>query len=323
MTGGEGGWARMGYRSWGDLTQVRARLAAGADPEAELGSRWRPLHLAAEWGTAEVVAALIAAGADVEADHEGRSPLWIAVQAGQAGSARALAAAGADPWRPMMAGWSPGRLSLAGRTPDLFDRPPGAPGLTDAERAAAAEGHRLVDAIGTPHYDGLSLCCAAGIDATEAVRRLDAAEVPGDPDELVRRLSDDPMGEETLLTVGVTDVEGGCVVTQPWAYGAATPVVCRRLSEGTFSYGMYANPKSGNQGRATRDGEVVAWDLHPGGGWSSADDTAGEILHTFLYRFRALASCCAHAGLRLTDARPIVGPPDRWVRLPPGDYWAR
>jgi hypothetical protein len=216
---GEGGWARISYRSWGDLAEVRARLAEGADPDAELASRGRPLHMAAEWGSAEVVAELVARGAEVEVDHDGRSPLWIAVQAGEVESARVLAAAGADPWRAMMAGWSPGRLSLASRTPDLFDRPPGTPGLTEAERAAAAEAHRLIDAIGKPYYEGLSLCCVAGVDAAEAVRRLGATDAEtDDAEDMVRRLWDDLLGDEALLTVGVTDVDGGCVVSQPWAH---------------------------------------------------------------------------------------------------------
>lgn len=29
----EGGWSRMGLRSWSDLAEIRARLAAGADPK--------------------------------------------------------------------------------------------------------------------------------------------------------------------------------------------------------------------------------------------------------------------------------------------------
>jgi hypothetical protein len=27
------------------------------------------------------------------------------------------------------------------------------------------------------------------------------------------------------------------------------------------------------------------------------------------------------AGLRLTDARAVTGPPDVWLRLPERDYW--
>ncbi|WP_197698914.1 hypothetical protein [Micromonospora inositola] len=132
----------------------------------------------------------------------------------------------------------------------------------------------------------------------------------------------DPLSENALLTVGVTDVPGGCVVSQPWAYGASTPGVARRLSTSTACYAMYANPKSGNQGSIIRDGVIAGWDLHPGGGWSAADDSAEDILRTYLYRHKAVAYCCAYAGLKPTDARPFTGPPDLWLQLPVRDYWA-
>jgi hypothetical protein len=46
-----------------------------------------------------------------------------------------------------------------------------------------------------------------------------------------------------------------------------------------------------------------------------------EILLSYLYLYNAVAYSCAYAGLRLTDARAITGPPDTWLRLPPRDYW--
>ncbi|CAM5473544.1 hypothetical protein SGLAM104S_05883 [Streptomyces glaucescens] len=109
--------------------------------------------------------------ADVDAVEYGGTALWEAVLAGRADNARALADAGADPWRPLIGGWSPGRLALAGPGPELFALPEGEPGLTDAERATAEEGRRLLDALGSFHYEGIGLACVAGIDAREAVRR--------------------------------------------------------------------------------------------------------------------------------------------------------
>jgi hypothetical protein len=50
------------------------------------------------------------------------------------------------------------------------------------------------------------------------------------------------------------------------------------------------------------------------------DASAWEIL-SCLYLYNAVAYSCAYAGLRLTDARAITGPPDIWLRLPPRDYW--
>lgn len=302
------GWPASFWGLWDDLAEVRARLAAGADPDADLGGKRRPLHLAAEWGSADVVAELAAATGDIDAVHDGRTPLWIAVQARRADHARVLAAAGADPWRPMMGGWSPGRLSLAGPTPDLFEIPPGEPGLSPAEAKAAREGHRLVAALGRFDFYGGSLCCVCGVTPAEAIRRLDGTVVDHPGDELV---------------VGVTAVPGGCVVSRRSGFAASTPGLSRRLSGGTVCYAMYANPKSGNQGHIMRDGVTVAWDLHPGGGWSAADDPAGEILRTYLFRGQAVAYCCSYAGLRVTDPRPFTGTPDCWVRLPDRDWWAQ
>jgi len=306
----------MGWRSWSDLAEVRARLAAGADPNVLVRGRGRPLHAAARQGSADVVAELARLVVDVDAEYDGRTALWVAVQAGKPDNARVLAAAGADPWRPMMAGWSPGRLSLASRTPDLFTAPPGAPGLSEDESAAVAEAHRLIGAVGTLGYDGLSLSCVRGIDAAEAVRRLEAVVIEDDdPESMVEALSVDSLSDAALLTVGVTDVPGGCVVSQPWAYGAAMPGIAERLSIGTDCYAMYANPKSGNQGSIVCDGVTVDSDLHPGGGWSAADDRAEEILRTYLYQGAAVAYCCAYVDVRPIDARPFTGQPDLWVRV--------
>lgn len=167
-------------------------------------------------------------------------------------NARALAAAGADPWRPLIGGWSPGRLGPAGPTPDLFVVPEGERGLTGAEHALAEEGRRLVAALADiDDYDGTGLACGAGIDAQEAVRRLEATPAE---DEGLDELLDDPYAWDTddiARVVGVTTVPGGCVVTQPWGYAPQMPGVQIPLSAGTVCYGMYTNPKSGDHRAAT------------------------------------------------------------------------
>jgi hypothetical protein len=308
-------WSRMGYRSWSDLAVVRARLAAGADPNTLVRGRGRPLHHAAREGSAEVVAELARLVEDVDAVDDGRTALWLAVHAGKPANARALVAAGADPERSMMAGWSPARLSLAGATPDLFDT---TATLTKAEAAAVAQARGLIDALAGIDGDGMSLCCVGGIDAAEAVRRLDAAVVE---DEVAVEDMWDATDDESIRTLGVTDVPGGCVVSQPWAYGASMPLVALLLSAGTACYGMYANPKSGNQGTSVHNGVITGWDLHPGGGWSTADTPTAEVLRDFLYQHHAIAYCCAYAGVHPADARPFTEP-DQWVRLPARDWWA-
>ncbi|KUL25341.1 hypothetical protein ADL15_41095 [Actinoplanes awajinensis subsp. mycoplanecinus] len=304
----------MGYGSWSDLAAVRERLAAGADPNILVRGHGRPLHHAAREGSAEVVTELARLVDDVDAVDGGRTALWLAVHAGKPANARALVAAGADPERPMMAGWSPARLSRAGATPELFDT---SATLTEAEAAAVTEARRLIDALADIRGDGMSLCCVAGIDATEATRRLDATVLE---DDIVLEDMWGAHDDDAIRTLGVTDVPGGCVVSQPWAYGASMPVVARLLSAGTVSYGMYANPKSGNQGAAMHDGDMTGWDLHPGGGWSEADAPAADVLRDFLYQHHAVEYCCAYAGVRPADARPFTEP-DRWVRLPARDWW--
>ncbi|MEV0620180.1 ankyrin repeat domain-containing protein [Nonomuraea sp. NPDC050404] len=109
-----GGWSDLRWRSWDDLALVRAKLDTGADPNEGEHLFDRPLHRAAGYGSPEVVAALAERADDVDAECEGRTALWEAVFNDRADNALALVAAGADPWRPMMGGWSPGRLSLAG-----------------------------------------------------------------------------------------------------------------------------------------------------------------------------------------------------------------
>lgn len=316
------GWSGVGWDAWKDLVLIRARLAAGADPIADLGRGHTPLHIAAERGSPEVVAELAHYAGDVEADYLGRTALWSAVYADRPDNARALEAAGADPWRPMMAGWSPGRLSLASRNPDLFGFSAEGIGLSAAEVAAVAEGRRLTAALGSISPEGIGLACVAAITAAEAARRLNAAPVQDTgPGSIVERAYEASMDDDEVMhTVGATDVPGGCVVTQPWGFTPSAPVVTALLSTGTVCYAMYGNAKSGNQGRMCFDGVLEGWDLQPGSGMS-ASGPAEEVLASYLYQLQAVAYCCNYAGLQLTDPRPILGPPDIWLRIPTRDYW--
>jgi hypothetical protein len=327
-----------GVRLWGggDAAQVQARLAAGADPCAPSGSGgWTMLHVAAELASPEVVAAMARAARELDGLAEGRSALWLAVYSGRYENAQILAAAGADPWLPMMAGWSPGRLSLAGPEPELFPSRPAGVWLTPVEAEAAALGRELKATLTGFHFDGTGLLCVADVDAADAVRRLDGTPMseeellahydvevdedfdPEEEDEDAWRWLDDV---QDLRLVGVTDVPGGCVVAQPWGYQPQTPVVGRTLSTGTIAYGVYANPKSGNQGSIFTDGTITGWDLHPGGSpWEDA--TSHEVLLSYLYRSNAAAYACGYVGLCPPNARPVTGPPDAWVLLPDRDYW--
>jgi hypothetical protein len=315
------GWSGIDGHGWADLAAIRARLEAGADPNSGVyafgGYEGRPLHFAAEWGTPETVAELARRVDDVDAEFDDRTALWTAVFAHRLDNARTLVAASADPWRPMMAGWSPGRLALAGPTPDLFPVPAGHPGLTPDEAATAAEAHRLIAALADID-DYMGVACVADLTTTEAARRLEARPVD---DTTMEPVLEDPWADPDahLGIVGITDVPGGCVVTQPWGYIPSTPEVTLPLSEGTVCYSLFANPKSGDQGLVSRDGVIEDSDTLPGGGDAGGHLTADEILAEYLYQGEAVAYVCAKAGLRLPDARAIIGPPDLWVRLPERD----
>ncbi|WP_211897046.1 ankyrin repeat domain-containing protein [Saccharopolyspora erythraea] len=290
---------------------MRARLDAGADPNTGASFWQRPLHFAAEHGSSDVVAELARRVDDIEAETDGHTALWLAVYANRPGNARALAEAGADPWRPMMSGWPPGRLALASPTPELFG---GSASLSPTESAAAVEGRRLTAALGEFEFEGMGLACVAGIDVAEAVRRL-GAEVVDAVDSWEDAVWGDPFADWVLRTMWATDVPGGCVIAQPWGYVPSDRHVTERLSEGTTCYAMYANPKSGNQGSIVGDGEVVDSDLHPGGD-PFGGDPSDEILASYLYRYNSIAYCCAYVGLRPADNRAFAGPPDAWLRLP-------
>lgn len=94
--------------------------------------------------------------------------------------------------------------------------------------------------------DGSSVAWAADITAAEATRRLEA--IPAD-DYDIEEVVDDPFSDfdDSLALIGITDVPGGCVVFQLWGYNASIPGI-ERLSADSVCYGMFANPKSGNQG---------------------------------------------------------------------------
>src|SRR5579859_1488979 len=309
-------WSDIRCGMWANLELIRSRLDAGADPNERNAYGWSPLHTAAEYGSPEVLSLLVGRVVDLDPFTEGRTPLWYAVYAGRVDNARILAGAGADPWLPMMAGWSPGRLSLAGPTPDLFPLPAGAPGLSPEEADRAALAVQLRTVLADVEGDGASVACVAGIDAASAAQRLSAS--PARDIDFDDWLEDPPYTDESMVYLGLTDVPGGCVVTQPWGFGASMPGVVNRLSAGTVCYGLYLNSKSGAQGSISRDGAPKGWDLHPGGEVYE-DAPADEVLLAYLYRYDAMAYACGYPGLRLTDARAVTGPADVWVELPPGD----
>ena len=85
----------------GRVEDVRAALAAGADPSLADRSGFTPLHFAAQQGQPGAARLLVETGADIEARNKyGNTPLWVAlmnVGNGDGEVVRVLLAAGASP----------------------------------------------------------------------------------------------------------------------------------------------------------------------------------------------------------------------------------
>ncbi|MEU5695925.1 ankyrin repeat domain-containing protein [Actinosynnema sp. NPDC020468] len=310
-------WPDAEWAGWEDAAELRALLDAGADAQWDAERGVPPLHVAVRYGSTEVVAELAARVPDVDVPHEGATPLWTAVFLGDTAMARALWRAGADPWREVFAGWSPGRLNLVGVIPDLFGPAPPDVRLTYEEESAARAAPGLVSALADVWLEGTGLACVSGVTAAGAIRRLGAEVLPevssgsGVPPDVW----DHPRYGEGAV-VGVTDVPGGCVLTQPWGYAPSTTEVVEPLSVGTVCYAIYANPASGDRGRIAVDGRETHHDRTPcDEPWQGS--TAREVLMSYLVPEGTAAYACGFAGLRPTDPRSLTGPPDAWLRLPP------
>ncbi|MFZ3473969.1 ankyrin repeat domain-containing protein [Streptomyces sp. 4.24] len=327
-------WEGMGYEGWADPDLVRARLAAGADPD---GGEWPPLHRAAEGGTPESVAELARLVADVDAlDGNGLTALWEAVAHGRAESAAVLLAAGADAWTPRIAGRSPGSIALSTELAGLFAPLPGAVPRGPAEVAAQGAADQQASVFGGLLTEGLSVAFVSGITEEEAVRRLgaDPEHCPVlDPDADPGPYGTgpdgfDPVEDGAERFIGVTGVPGGCVLIQPAWFGAAADAVLEAVSPGGRAYGVYFNPKGGTFGQLSVDGRASE---HEEIGLSVREGSPeSHWVHRFWqrgpyggqdgppYEARALAYACGQAELRIEDSRAVAGPPHRWVELPEG-----
>ncbi|MGI5171700.1 ankyrin repeat domain-containing protein [Spirillospora sp. CA-253888] len=176
MTEGRADWSGIVRGDYADVAKFRQRLEAGADPLDEMRGLEPPLHVAAKAGSPQVLYELASHADDIDTLCDGRSALWNAVCHRRDDNVLVLLERGADPWRPMMEGWSPGRLGLAGSFDDLFE-PPEGQGLTGREQAMADAGPELAEVFSTVPYDGFSVACVAGLTATEAAQRLPVTEV--------------------------------------------------------------------------------------------------------------------------------------------------
>jgi len=268
---------------------------------------------------------LIRGSADVDAVWWGRTALWDAVMHRHHDIARRLAEAGADPWRPLIAGWSPGRLASAGPEPALFGAPPSDARLTRAEQAEIVRAHDLIATTGEIPDDDASIAFISRVDPAEATGRLRAApiEIPDPADWAVDPWSQGMTDHEVEHTIGISDVPGGCVLTQWHGATACAPGLLSVLTRGTLGYAIQSTKHSGSQGTLFRSGRMIDNDLIPGGGRSLPDDSADEVLRTYLYYENPIPYGCDVTTLTPADRHAFTGPPDHFLRLPPIDLWPR
>jgi hypothetical protein len=316
----------MGYGQWWDPNVVAGGADGGTDPNVTGWDGELVVTTVVMSGTPEALSTILPGMTDVDqlgggVFDQGRTALWSAVYEGRPEMARLLVEAGADPWREMMSGWSPGRLALAGPTPDLFGSPPAGVGLSDPERDCVARAQPVIHGFGASLTAvGWSIAAVAGVTAAEAVER-----VGGLPEEQSEAMTFEDLVEASMAqyqqddVLGASDVPGGCLVVHPMGYDAATPRMLRRLSQVTSAYGVFDNMANGRQGTHAVDGVFEGWDLCPGG-WPDADDDSRKVLLSYLAHQcsadgRAVVEACLVAGIHPGSPQAFYGPYDVAFRI--------
>jgi len=312
--------------NWLNPAEVRRRLVTGADPNARSsGLRATPLHEAVTSDApGDVVDVLVAHGADVDAaDAEGATPLWEAVRWGNRSAAEALLRAGADPWRPAIAGRSPGRLGLAGPLTDLFAGLAGAPPVSVAERDRQTRADALIASYEWAGYwAGLDLAFVADLDEDELNKRLggEPARCPLTASPF-REMVEDPYaawaddenededdGEPAYspmdfdFAAWVARRDGGAVLI---GAAASSDSVCARISAGTRLATVFFNPKGScyvycwADGRRVRQSEPADYPQDP---WLEEWlHRFGHHAHASSHEARALALMTAYTGVRIDE----------------------
>ncbi|WTW93585.1 ankyrin repeat domain-containing protein [Streptomycetaceae bacterium NBC_01309] len=333
-----GDWEEMGRNGMRDVALVRARLTHGADPLVSHGDDGTLLHVMAEAGSVDVLEELArwVGDVDVVAEWTHETPLWRAVCHGRADNVAVLLAAGADPWRPVILGRSAGALARWTKMARLFEELPGYVPPTDTERAEQAEADRQADVFYEEEYYSISVAFVAGLDEDEVIRRLggDPARCPVlDLDTNPGPFGTGPGGfdpndrENAERFLGIRVVPGGCVVVQPQSYRASSPAVVTQLSPGTRAYGLHISGVKGTYGHLAVDGVSVRGEEI--GRTAHGDSSDGHWLYRFwdadpegvvgrdkLEAYQ-LAYAAAEAGVTITNASQVAGPPNRWLELSP------
>jgi excisionase family DNA binding protein len=226
--GAQAGAALLEASREGDPDEVRALLAAGADPNVRDGEGWTALMLVTVKGHLDVARELLAAGADPHAqNHKGWTALRFAVSMDDAEALRLLLEAGADV----------NERDAAGAT-----------ALMQAAREKSAESLRLLLAHGADvnvrdHSGETALMVAARYGYHEIVRALREAGADGAEDfkaEAQGLFSDNELQQLMEKVEGLSPVAGLAgvpaeatadgSVEQALAPVAATPGALERLA---------------------------------------------------------------------------------------------
>jgi Ankyrin repeats (3 copies) len=135
----------------GDVAQVKALIAAGADLNARDAQARTPLLQAVEAGRGVVVTLLLKAGADVDAsDNNGLTPLIAATRLANEDLARSLLDAGADTGMRHRALGTALDVAEHGASPALV--------RLLRERGARGSGHSVGDLVCVRPWDGDGFC---------------------------------------------------------------------------------------------------------------------------------------------------------------------
>ncbi|ACZ86815.1 ankyrin repeat domain-containing protein [Streptosporangium roseum] len=281
--GGAGAWSDT------NLAEIQERLADGFDPGQRLfWLRSTPLHQAAQEGAVKVIELLLASGAEVDpADSYGATPLWEAVRHGQDDAVRLLLAAGADPWRPCIAGRSPGLQALFTELADLFAHLPGAPRVSPRLR----ELQETVDEMMFSYEDyneGFCIAFVGEVAEDEVIRRLGADPGLCPPVEAGALWEAEHASPAELLRVA-SPPGGGVVLIQTEGVLPVHDGVARRVTTGG---GVLAGafPLAGTSVDIWRDGFSIA---RPSVHEQLSDDSLFEL---WMCRF---GDCGAHPSVSM------------------------
>jgi hypothetical protein len=156
---------------FGDVTEVRRLVAAGADVDEEWGeARMRPLHYAACNGHVEAITVLVQLGADKDAKGVGGvTPLHVAASMGHVEAVTVLAQLGADIAARMDNGLTPLQLSIhldRHQVAQVLRELEGTARAHQAERTAAGSGS--VETTAAASQAGACAACGSSSGASDA-----------------------------------------------------------------------------------------------------------------------------------------------------------